>query len=45
MEQTQLLMNNPELRSTMGKAGRERVLSLFTLEKTVQETENLLASL
>ncbi len=45
MKKTNLLIHKPELRNAMGKAGKERVLSLFTIEKTVDETENLLATL
>ncbi len=39
------LIENPELRSRFGKAGREKVLKEFTVDKVVQETANIYNSL
>jgi glycosyltransferase involved in cell wall biosynthesis len=37
----QVLVNSPDLRREMGKMGRERVSSLFSLEKCVQMHQDL----
>lgn len=45
LEQTMKLIQNPNLRNKMGKAGRESVLARFTMERTVREVEQLLERL
>ena len=45
VEKTNFLIRKPKLRDKMGKAGKERVFSLFTIENTVKETEKLLSAL
>jgi glycosyltransferase involved in cell wall biosynthesis len=45
LTQTMKLIQNPKLRTEMGQAGRERVLARFTMERTVQEVEQLLERL
>ncbi|MBA7603143.1 D-inositol-3-phosphate glycosyltransferase [subsurface metagenome] len=37
-----LLLNNPKMVNTMGKAGRKRVEQMFTWKKTTKEIENLI---
>jgi len=41
LKNLQVLLNNPELREEMGRKGRERVDSLFSLEKCVQLHQDL----
>ncbi|MCI0694915.1 glycosyltransferase family 4 protein [candidate division KSB1 bacterium] len=35
------LLQNPELRGQFGRAGRERVIELFTIERMIDQLENL----
>jgi len=45
VEKTNEFIRKPDLRYKMGKAGKKRVLSRFTIQNTVVETEKLLAAL
>jgi len=40
-----LLLENPELARSFGEAGRRRVITLFSIEKMVRQTESLYLSL
>ena len=40
-EALQKLIANPELRRRMGRAGREKALREFTLDRMLQETERV----
>lgn len=44
-ESLKKLIENPELRSEFGKAGRKKVLKEFTVDKVVEETMNIYSSL
>jgi len=44
-ESLKKLIENPELRSQFGQAGREKVLKEFTVDKVVEETMNIYTSL
>ena len=44
-ESLKKLIENPELRSEFGKAGRNKVLKEFTVDKVVEETMNIYSSL
>jgi len=44
-ESLKKLIENPELRSQFGQAGRDKVLKEFTVDKVVEETMNIYTSL
>lgn len=44
-ERLRELIENPDLRSQFGKAGRKKVLNEFTIDKVVQETMTIYRSL
>ena len=41
LKSLQVLLNDPDLRGKMGRMGRERVNSLFSLEKCIQSHRDL----
>ncbi|NBB89402.1 MAG: glycosyltransferase [Bacteroidetes bacterium] len=45
VEKTNELIRKPDLRHKLGQAGKKRVLSRFTIQNTVMETEKLLSAL